>query len=192
MKSLSEDGFRTYGTHANLSFKNCRVKNMRGGFELRSKTAPKLEGCTATGNERGFWVSDGAQLVACRGDAEFGPLLFVEGTGANVQLELLPTESEKTVHVLASIHGSGHTIAITESASGKRRKPRPILLGFGQPMMGDGMAAISESRTRNVMLRNATDMPAVISAKAEGGEVITRGPAQENRGKGVKITALAQ
>ena len=37
MKSLAEDGFRTYGQVKNLTFIHCTAKNMRGGFELRTR-----------------------------------------------------------------------------------------------------------------------------------------------------------
>jgi hypothetical protein len=127
MKALSEDGFRTYGQHENLSFKNCTAKNMRGGFELRSKTGVRLENCTAIGNERGFWISTDTVLRNCRGDAQYGPLLFVEGDNASVDLELLPAESPMNVHALATIQGQGDKVTIQSSPSGSRNKPVPIL-----------------------------------------------------------------
>lgn len=189
MKSLSEDGFRTYGTHKNLSFKNCVAKNMRGGFELRSKTAPRVENCTAVGNERGFWVSDGAQVVNCKGDAQHGPLLFVEGKDASVHVELLRSESPSTVHALATIHGIGHKIAINAAGASGPKKAVPIMIGYGQPMMGEGMAPFPERLARKVKLENYTGMPVVIGAKAEDSEISSKGPVQENLGKNMRITA---
>src|SRR5205085_2748236 len=60
MKALSEDAFRTYEENKNLTFKNCTARNMRGGFELRTKAGVRLENCTTVGCERGYWVSNDA------------------------------------------------------------------------------------------------------------------------------------
>ena len=187
MKSLCEDGFRTYGQHTNLVLKNCTARNMRGGFELRTKTAVRLENCTATGCERAFWISSGAVLVNGRGDAEFGPLLFVEGDRATAEIELLPTESKMNVHALAAIQGNEHQLTIRPSPAGPRTKPVPILLGYATPMMGDGMGPMPERSARNVSLRNETSMPVIIGAKASGGEIVTRGPVLEHKGQKVAV-----
>jgi hypothetical protein len=187
MKCLSEDGFRTYGEHRNLVLKNCTAKNMRGGFELRTKTAVRLENCTATGCERAFWISSGAQVVNARGDAQFGPLLFVEGDGATAEIELLPAESTMNVHALAAVQGSGHKLTFKASPDGVRTRAVPILLGYSAPMMGDGSAPMPERNARNIFLRNDTTMPVVIGSKASGGEVVSRGPVLENKGRGVVL-----
>lgn len=193
MKALSEDGFRTYGQHKNLSFKNCTAKSMRGGFELRSKTAVRLENCAAIGCERGFWVSGGASLVRCQGDARYGPLLFAEGEGAALELELISAESPMNVHALAIIQGAAHKVTIRPSPDGGRDRPLPIMVGYGAPGMGEGMSPIPEKACRDLSLRNETSMPVVIGARARGGEVLTRGRIQENRGmdKGMKIKRLS-
>ena len=190
MKSLSEDGFRTYGQHPNLSFKNCTARNMRGGFELRTKTAVHLDNCTAVGNERGFWVSSGAVVQNCQGDAQYGPLLIVEGDNASVELTLLPTESQITVHALAILEGNQHRVTIKPAPAGERSRPLPVLFGYGSPMMGDGMAPIPERSARNLLLRNESAMPVRIGTKASGGEVVSRGPVLENAGKDVKVKPL--
>lgn len=187
MKALSEDGFRTYGTHQNLVFRNCTAKNMRGGFELRTPTAPHLENCTAIGCERAFWISSGAQLVNCRGDAAYGPLLFAEGDHATVDLELLPAESGFQVHALAILFGTGNRVTIHPSPNTSRKSLVPILIGFGTPGMGDGAAPIPEREARDTILRNETMMPVILGEKARGGEVVTRGTLPENKGHGVAI-----
>lgn len=183
MKSLAEDGFRTYGDHKNLSFRNCTAKNMRGGFELRTKTGVRLENCTAIGNERGFWVADRAMVINSRGDAQYGPLVYVEGDRASVELELMPAESDRIVHALATIHGTGHVVMIKPSERAERARPLPIMVGYSQPSAGEGMAAIAAKTTRTVRLRNETAMPVVISAQATGCDVTTRGQLLENAGK---------
>lgn len=179
MKSLSEDGFRTYGQHKNLSFINCVAKNMRGAFELRSRTAVRLENCSAIGCERGFWVSTGAVLRNCRGDAQFGPLLFIEGDNASVELDLLPTESSMTVHALATIHGTGHNVTL-KSTQGTRKQPLPILVGYGTPMMGEGMAPIPEKPAKRVNLRNETNMRVVRGEHTTYSDIMTHDRISEN------------
>jgi len=186
VKSLAEDGFRTYGRHRNLTFKNCTATNMRGGFELRTREGVRLENCTAVGNERGFWVSSGVKMIGCKGDARFGPLLFVEGEGANVDLELLPAESDRVVHALATVHGSGHRVSIKPSG-GERTRAIPIVLGYGTPGAGEGMAPIPEREAKGVTLVNGTLMPVVVGAKASDCELLTRGPVRENAGKGILV-----
>ena len=127
----------------------------------------------------------------CRGDAQFGPLLFVEGNKASVDLELLPNESKKNVHALATIHGNGHEITIKPSAAGTRSQVVPILLGYGQPMMGEGMAPIPERPAKKITLNNRTSMPVVIGAKAENSTVSSAGPILENKGKAITLKADA-
>ncbi len=187
MKALSEDGFRTYHTHQNLRFIQCTVKNMRGGFEIRTKSAPRLENCTAIGCERAFWVSSGAVITACRGDAQFGPLLYVEGDKAKVDVQLLPTEAEGiNVHALAAIYGNGNEVRIT----GKRSQALPILIGFTPPAMGENATANSERLVRDLILRNETTLPVVIGSKAEKCQIHTTGPVKENHGKDIEVHQL--
>lgn len=186
VKALSEDGFRTYGTHQGLVLKNCTAKNMRGGFELRTKTAPRIENCTAIGCERAFWVSTGAVIANSHGDAQFGPLLYVEGDKAKVDVQLLPTEAEKTnVHAIAAIYGTGNDITIT--AKEPRGHALPILVGFCPPGMGDNMSVNPERPVKGLILHNETDMPVVIGAGASQCQIFTKGPVTENKGKDIKV-----
>jgi hypothetical protein len=189
MKCLNEDGFRTYGVHTNLIFKNCSVKNMRGGFEVRMKTGVgvRLENCSALGCERGFWLSTGAVAMNCKGNAEFGPLLFLEGDHAVVDLEFLPTASTNTVHALAIIEGADHQVTIKPASSGNRTPALPIMLGFSPPGMGEAMCPINAAIATNIKLVNQTTMPVVISEKTTGGEVVTLGQVTGKKGKSVAV-----
>lgn len=190
MKSLAEDGFRTYGKHKNLVLKNCTARNMRGGFELRTPTGALLENCAAEGNERGFWVSSDAVVRRCRGDARHGPLLFVEGDNASIELELLPDETSMNVHALAIVAGRGHEVTITASPRGPRSRPLPILIGFAPPGMGEGMSPIFDRDARNIALRNETTMPVVVGPKASDSQIAGIGPIAENKGRGIAVTRL--
>jgi len=149
-----------------------------------------VESCTAIGCERAFWVSTGAVVSKCQGDAQFGPLLYVEGDNATVEVKLLPTKADRiTVHAIAAIYGTGNKVTIT--AKGKRVHPLPILVGYGPPGMGENMAPHSVKDASHLTLRNETTMPVLIGNKAAQCEIITNGPVQENQGKDIVIQNLA-
>lgn len=166
MKSLAEDGFRTYGQNKNLTFINCVARNMRGGFELRTQEPVRLVNCAAYGNERGFWVR-GAVMENCRGDAEFGPLLFVEGRNSRIDLAVLPAASDRIIHALALVHGDGHHIRLT-APEGERPSPLPVRIGFGTPGAGEGMAAIPTRPARSIRLENLTANPVELGPDTNG------------------------
>jgi len=183
MKSLAEDGFRTYSQARNLVFRNCTAKYMRAGFELRTQGGVQVENCEAIGNERGYWVSSDAKVINSRGDARYGPLLFVEGDNAAVELVLAPTVSDMTVHGLATIHGSRHHVTLRSEHDEHRPRPLPILVGYSQPPAGEGMSPYGEGPARRVTLRNETTMPVKIGEAAEENRIITNGPVLHDAGK---------
>lgn len=189
MKALSEDGFRTYHTHRGLVLRRCTVKNMRGGFEMRTKSAPRVENCEVIGCERGFWVSDGAVVTKCRGDAQFGPLLYVEGDKAKVDVRLLPAEAARVkVHAIAALYGRDNEVTII----GARPRAMPILVGFAPPTMGENASPNTERQARGLILRNQTTMPVVIGSKAEQSRIHTLGPVLENKGTNILVTQMAR
>ena len=190
MKSLSEDGFRTYTQASNVTFINCTAKYMRAGFELRTREGVRVENCSAIGTERGFWVSSGAVVRQCEGDARYGPLLFVEGENADVQVELMPTESTMKVHSLATIHGSGHTVTIKPKENTNRNGMIPILVGYKQPGAGEGMSPYDQKSTTNIALRNETNMPVVVGTQVEGAEITTSGLVIKNEGKNISVQKI--
>lgn len=192
MKSLSEDGFRTYGDARGVTFINCTAKNMRAGFELRTSGPIRIENCAAIGNERGFWIGGDAVVRNSRGDAKYGPLLFLEGNQSIVELELRPDESDRTVHGLATIHGTGHRVTITPAAGQNRTRAVPILLGYSQPGAGEGMSPYGQRPARTISLRNDTTMPVSIGERAEACTITTRGSIAENAGRDNTIGVLPQ
>lgn len=190
MKSLAEDGFRSYTQAENLTFINCTARYMRGGFELRTRGGARIENSAAIGCERGFWLSTGAIVTNSRGDARYGPLLFLEGDNANVELELMTAESEMTVHSLATIHGSGHNVTIRPAGGENRARPIPIMVAYSQPGAGEAMSPYGQRPARNLVLRNETTMPVVIGPQADGSHISTRGPVEENAGSNIEIDRL--
>ncbi|WP_165070590.1 right-handed parallel beta-helix repeat-containing protein [Paludisphaera rhizosphaerae] len=185
IKSLSEDGFRMYEQAAGeITIRNCTARNMRHGFELRPERGVRVENCTAVGCEVAFWVGGRTVVKGCRGDAQYGPLLLIEGDDAKVDLELSAVESDMNVHALAAIQGARHEVTIRPASGPPRKRPVPILLGFGTPMMGEGMAPIPPRPARDVLLRNETTMPVVVGLDARDCRISSKGPV-EHEAKGV-------
>jgi hypothetical protein len=191
MKSLCEDGFRTYGKHRNLVFRKCAARHMRAGFELRTRTGVRLENCVAVDNERGFWLSSGAVAENCRGNARFGPLFFLEGDGAEVDLTLLPGESNRRVHALGTVRGSNHHLRIAPGGDRQRQSPLPIGIGYGPPPAGEAMAPFPGRPAKNLRLTNQTRMPLIIGPDAERCQIETRGPVRGNQGKNIDLQPIS-
>jgi hypothetical protein len=192
MKSLCEDGFRTYGQIKNVSFKNCTAKHTRGGFELRTNAGIRLENCTTIGTERAYWVGNGAIMKNCKGDASYGPLLFVEGSNVNVDLAVMPATSDRLVHALATIQGSNNKVVLKKYKNQRRSKTLPVLVGYTHPEHGEAMSPYNEGNTVKLQLKNETNMPIVIGEKASDCTIITAGVIQENKGKDIVVSKTRQ
>ncbi|CAH8283491.1 lysophospholipase L1-like esterase [Mariniflexile fucanivorans] len=176
IKSLSEDGIRTYPAGGlngrrtkGVTVINCTVKNMRSGFDLSANLPPtKVVGSTAIGcQEKGFSVGTDAIIENSKGDALYGPLITFVGNdvkNCNVDLELVDTISEYNVPRLAEINGSGHHITIRNYKNKKRSIESPIVFGesfwddvhrYRNPNAPHGTYAGAE----NIKLFNYTRMP---------------------------------
>ncbi len=187
MKSLAEDGFRTYGGIQKVSFKNCTVKNMRGGFELRTDSGVRLENCTTIGTERAFWVGGDAQMINCKGDAAFGPLLFLEGSNVSVELEVLPGESDRKVHSLATIQGNNNKVVLKSGKGKSDMRNLPILIGYTHPEHGEAMSPYGTAPVNNLDFRNETTYPIEINENVRDSRIYTRGEIIENKGVNNKV-----
>ncbi|MGC4006043.1 MAG: hypothetical protein QM811_24155 [Pirellulales bacterium] len=119
----------------------------------------------------------------CRGDAQYGPLLFLEGNDASIELELLPDASTSTVHALATLYGRGGAVAIKAAPSKPRATPLPILLGVTPPPAGQGMAEYGARPAIGLRLRNETTMPIRFGTKSERCVVETDGEISDDSGK---------
>ncbi|MCM4156959.1 GDSL-type esterase/lipase family protein [Gramella sp. AN32] len=176
IKSLSEDGIRTYpqgGLNGRrtqgVTVINCTVKNMRSGFDLSANLPPtKIVGSTAIGcQEKGFSIGDHGVIENSKGDAMYGPLITFVGNNiknCKVDLELVDTVSEYDVPRLAEINGSGHSITIRNYQGKKRNIESPIVFGesfwddvhrYRNPDKPSGTYA----GAKNIQLFNYTGMP---------------------------------
>ncbi len=182
VKSLSECGFRNYGSGGAernktgaITLINCRTKNTRIGFALtRMDEDMIIENCEAQGCEVGYSLT-GVTVRKSRGDAKHGPLfnLGAAATPCDVELELMPASSEYTVHSLATIAGGNHKIKIDKYNGELRAKPLPIMIGSGRPSANNGFTPFKDAKAANVELVNSSGMPIILSAESSSCEVIS-------------------
>ena len=179
-KSLTEDGFRTYGKGGPRGQKtgltrliNCTAINTRAGFEIvgpsDGEEKTQLIGCTALGTERGFLLINGNIVTRrCRGDIVHGPLLYLwKGENADVELEVVGEGSDYTVHALATISGAGHRVKLTRWAAEGDLPHLPIMLGYGMPAHAEMSTPILEEPARGIVLINETSCPVIASEGSE-------------------------
>lgn len=171
MKSLSEDGFRTYGGAGSVTLVNCTAINTRAGFEIgaRDDATVKTEiiGGNALGCERGYLIGSHTIVRDSRGDISHGPLLYLRGgLDSDVELELTgdgPAPGA-TVHAIATIAGQNHRVRLTRQAHEKPAPALPILFGFGMPEHAEMSSAILPAPTSNVTLVNTLATVPVITS----------------------------
>lgn len=170
MKSLVEDGFRTYSNVGTVTLLNCTAVNTRAGFEIgapdHSPDKTILRNCVARGCERAFLLGSHTIVRQSRGDARYGPLLYLRGgRESDMELELAGGTSDYTVHALATIAGTNHRVKLTTQAPAGSFPNAPILFGFGMPASAEMASPIRPAATRNVTLVNEVPSVAVISSE---------------------------
>jgi hypothetical protein len=169
MKSLVEDGFRTYSNAGTVTLLNCMAINTRAGFEIgapdNSPVKTILRNCVARGCERAYLLGSHTVVRQSRGDAKYGPLLYLRGgCESDVELELTDGTSDYTVHALATIAGTNHRVKLTTQAPVGSFPNAPVLFGFGMPASAEMASPIRPAATRNVTLINELPHVAVISS----------------------------
>lgn len=183
MKSLNECGFRTYST-GKVTAINCVAKNMRVGFALAKVS---LKNCEAINCERGYYLNK-AVTENCRGDAKYGPLIYLVGDEpSKIDLTLMPGETNMNVHAVATICGKGHEISIKNFDKQERKKVIPIMLGYGMPSSGEISAIIPEKSAENIKIKNTASLALVIGKMANNCSVITNGDIINNVGTDIRI-----
>lgn len=168
-KSLSEDGFRTYGNAGNVTIINCTAVNTRAGFEIGAKDDAKtktvVENSEARGCERAFLIGSHTIVRRCRGDIAHGPLLYLRGgLESDVELELIGDAPVSLVHAVATIAGERHRVRLTARKSAARFPALPILAGFGMPTHAEMSSAIDPAPAKNIDLASEIGFAPVISS----------------------------
>lgn len=181
MKSLVEDGFRTYGGTGRAKLVNCTAINTRAGFEISGTDGAEdktvIVNGTALGCERAYLLGSNVEVRNSRGDIAHGPLLYLRGgINADVELELTGSGTNYTVHALATIAGEGHRVKLTGNAYDIASPKVPVMLGFGMPDHAEMASPIKPAPTKNVTLVNElAAFPVVVSGLAEDCKVETDG-----------------
>ena len=183
MKSLNECGFRTYST-GKVTAINCVAKNMRVGFALAKVS---LKNCEAINCERGYYLNK-AVTKNCRGDAKYGPLLYLVGDEASkIDLTLMPGETNMNVHAVATICGKGHEVSLKNFDQQERKKVIPIMLGYGMPSSGEISAIIPEKSAENIKIKNKASLAIIVGKMASNCKIKTNGEVVENKGTNIEI-----
>lgn len=166
MKSLVEDGFRTYGGVGGVTLRNCIAINTRSGFEIGARDDAEvktvIENALALGCERGFMLGSNVIVRRSRGDMVHGPLLYLRGgINSDIEIELIGEESSYTIHALATIAGENHRVRLTRWNPGESIPRVPIMVGYGMPAHGEAASPILPAPTRNIELINETGHPII-------------------------------
>ncbi|CDF78750.1 hypothetical protein containing pectin lyase fold [Formosa agariphila KMM 3901] len=185
-KSLSEGGYRTYGsggvdghTTGDITFINCVAKNTRIGFATEVGGTILLENCEATGCEAGYNVQN-VTIKNSRGDAVNGPLLYLSGDDSEVELELMPSLPTTTLHALATIAGSNNKVTFTKWGDNTRTEEHKIILGAIRPSGANPFSPLGADTTVGITLDNTTDMPVEILPTTTGSTINTTGSVINN------------
>jgi hypothetical protein len=168
-KSLTEDGFRTYGNAGRVTLTNCTAINTRAGFEIGAPdNAPEktlLDNCVARGCERAFLIGSQTIVRRSRGDIAYGPLLYLRGgRDSDVELELVGDGPQSLVHAVATIVGENHHVKLTSQPGEKAIPALPIMLGYGMPQHAEMSSAILPAPAKNISLINEISAAPVISS----------------------------
>jgi hypothetical protein len=169
MKSLVEDGFRTYGGAGRVTLLNCTAINTRAGFEIGAKDdAPEktyLENCVARGCERAFLIGSQTVVRRSRGDMAHGPLLYLRGgRDSDVELELVGDGPQSLVHAVATIAGENHRVRLSTQLGERPIPALPILFGFGMPAHAEMSSPIRPAPARGITLSNEIATATVITS----------------------------
>lgn len=182
MKSLVEDGFRTYGGTGRITLINCTAVNTRAGFEIagpdEGEEKTLIDGGNALGCERAYLIGSNTIVRNSRGDTRYGPLLYLRGgRGSEVELELSGQGSDYTVHALATIAGEDHRVRLFTREPPRRVAPSvPILLGFAMPAHAEMASPIHPAPAVRIHLQNELGrFPVIKSSEVVECQVETTG-----------------
>lgn len=181
VKSLSEDGFRTYGGAGSVTILNCTAVNTRAGFEIGAKDDAKtktvIENCVARGCERAYLIGSHTVVRRSRGDIAHGPLLYLRGgLESDVELELTGDAPESLVHAIATIAGENHRVRLSMEPCFGRFPTLPILVGFGMPAHAEMASSTAPAPARNIRFTNEIGFATVILGdQVTGSKIETTG-----------------
>jgi hypothetical protein len=141
MLNLVEDGIRAYSGTGHMTVEHCKVNNARGAIKLYMAKSATISDCEVTNCVvQGFSIPSRGTITRSKGNAAYGPLLYVHGdshSSQKIDLEVLPAPHALGDHPLAAINGRNHEIRFTSSDSSSTG--RPIIIGY--PLRFDFLCA---------------------------------------------------
>lgn len=139
MINLCEDGIRAYRGTGKITVENCKVSKTRGGIKLYMAKSATVRNCEVRDCVvQGYSVPSGGVIENCRGNAAYGPLLYIHSdqhNGQKIEIEVMPAPHGVGDHVLAAIKGRDHHIRFTAKSEEGAQFLRPIVVGY--PMRFD-------------------------------------------------------
>lgn len=180
MLSLTEDGIRAYldGDDINgdsrrtgtITVENCYVDKMRGGITLTlASAAATVTNCTVVNCDHAYSLPSSSVVRNCKGNMAYGPLLsmpYSNKNSADIELELIASDTTMGTHPMAELSGSNHKITFTCNEE-VEIPSRSIMIGN----MGDrynesnstAAELLSAHKATGFTVVNSTSMPIVLS-----------------------------
>ncbi|MFG0267078.1 MAG: right-handed parallel beta-helix repeat-containing protein [Rhodopirellula sp. JB055] len=194
MINCTEDGIRAYKGAGEMVVDNCVVKKARGGIKLYMAKKATVTNCQVFDCVvQGFSLPHRGVIENCRGNAAYGPLLYVHSdshSGQQIDLEVLPAPHSLGDHPLAALKGKGHDIRLWQRSPAEETL-RPIIVGYALrfdflsvdfPDVPKGHEALFEKhapktyRASDITLTNETQHPIVLAELSSGNHVSSLGP----------------
>lgn len=206
MLNLVEDGIRAYGGTGHMTVENCKVTKTRGGIKLYMAKSAKVTDCEVRDTVvQGYSIPSRGSILRSRGNAAYGPLLYIHGdshSSQKIDLEILPAPHSLGDHPLAALKGRRHDIRLRSSKT--TPSPRPIIVGY--PMRFDYLSqdfpevpkgyeahfkkfAPDDFRAEEITLFNATGHPVVLGKHSKNNRISSAGKVRD-LGTGNKVTPL--
>jgi hypothetical protein len=211
MINLTEDGIRAYAGTGHVTVENCQVLKMRGGIKLYMARSAAVSNCEVRDCViQGFSLPSRGTLDGCRGNAAYGPLLYIHFDSHHSQridLQVLPSPHGLGDHPLAAIKGSGHRIRLIPGGDFAGETLRPVIVGYplrfdflcvDYPAVPQGYAshfarhAPETYRASGINIHNETIHPVVLGIRSRENDVTSLGPVQDDGANHVRaFTALS-
>lgn len=198
MINLVEDGIRAYDGARRMTVENCKVVRMRGGIKLYMADEGVIRNCEVLDCVvQGFSVPSRGVIENCRGNAAYGPLLYIHMDSHHsqkIEIEVLPAPHGIGDHPLAAIRGREHEITLTAANDKEAQLERPIIVGYPMrfdylsvdyPEVPEGMDDLLEKfgperfKAERIELSNETKHPVVIGEYAEKNRVESLGEVRD-------------
>ena len=204
MKSLAEDGIRTYPAGGMVSTRTervtvtgCTIVNMRSGVCFGFEKGPsKIVDTTSTGHqERGFSIGSNGVIKNCKGDAANGPLLTFLGPkfkDATIDLQIIDTLGPYPVPRVLEINGTGHQIRLKNADGKMRQSDTPIVLGASEWEDIKHWRAPDTDRSRysgayDCTVVNQTGLPMLLTDLTRDNTIVTNGEVVRDDGQNNRI-----